>query len=168
MGVINGSSAIRKAAAAIALIAMIGGGIGVGAFLLISGGGDRQASTTTSRQAPPPRLPIAREFTVRVVVTETNCDPAGDCAYIYSIEPKYIGMVPLPDKELRIDYRVDGGHQPQDGSFTVADDEARFLKNVTLIGPPGATLTAVVTDVVEAPVQGPSVSAAPTPPPPQP
>ncbi|WP_422744056.1 hypothetical protein ACN27E_19940 [Mycobacterium sp. WMMD1722] len=167
MGVTDRSGAVRKAAAALALIAMVGGGIGVGAFLL-TGGGDRQASTATSRPMPPPRMPTARDFTVTVLVTETACDPAGDCAYVYSIEPKYVGMVALPDKELRVSYRVDGGRAPQDGSFTVADDQARFLKDVTLIGPPGATLTATVTDVVEAPVQGPSVSAEPVPPPAQP
>jgi hypothetical protein len=166
MGVSNWSGAFRKAAAAAALVAMVVGGIGIGAFLL-TGGGDRQDLTSsTARPAPPPKVPTAREFTVAVVVSAQNCDPAGECLYTYTIEPKYIGMHPLPPSELRVNYRVLGGHQPQDGAFTVHDDQARFLKDVTLTGPAGATLTASVVDVVEAPVQGPSLTTAPPPPPP--
>ncbi|MBO0681092.1 hypothetical protein JRC04_26805 [Mycolicibacterium sp. S2-37] len=163
MGVSNRSGAIRKAAAAVALIAMVGGGIGIGAFLLTGGGDRQQASTSTSRPAPGPRMPTARDFTVGVVVSGHHCDPAGDCVYTYTIEPKYTGMYPLPPNEIRVNYRVTGGHEPQDGTFTVHDDQARFFKDVTVNGPPGATLTASVVDVVEAPLHGPAVSPAPPP-----
>ena len=167
MGARNGSDLIRKWAAAAALVAMVVGGIGVGAFLLIGGGGDRQeASTTTPRPALPPPMPKANEFTVAVVVSGQNCDPAGECVYTYTIEPKYIGFRPLPDNELRVSYQVIGGHQPQDGSFTVHENQARFLQDVTVNGPPGATLTASVIGVAAAPVQGPSVSPNPAQPPP--
>ncbi|MCK0176337.1 hypothetical protein [Mycolicibacterium sp. F2034L] len=165
MGLSTRSGTIRKVAAAVALIGMVAGGIGVGAFLVI-GGGDRQqqeAAVTTTRAVPTPKVPTARDFTVGVVVSDQNCDPAGQCVYTYTIEPKYIGMHPLPPNEIRVSYQVLGGQEPQDGTFTVHDDQARFFKDVTVNGPPGAALTATVVDVVEVPVQGPAVSPAPPP-----
>ena len=70
------------------------------------------------------------------------------CVYKYRVEPKYIGLHPLPDKEFKVIYQVTGGHQPQTGDFTVHGDQARVLQDVPLEGPPGARLQASVTQVV--------------------
>jgi hypothetical protein len=78
--------------------------------------------------------------------------------YTYTIEPRYIGIRPLPERELRVRYQVIGGHRPQDGDFTVNGREARFLRDVTVDGPPKATLRATVIGVAEKPVFGPTVN----------
>ena len=82
------------------------------------------------------------------MVTDQNCTVPAGCVYKYRVEPKYIGLHPLPDKEIKVIYQVTGGHQPQTGDFTVQGDQARVLQDVPLEGPPGAHLQASVTKVV--------------------
>jgi hypothetical protein len=120
-----------------------------------------EAAAPRTPVAAAPALPTANEFTVGVQVSGQECDPAGECVYTYTIEPKYVGLHPLPTDELRVSYRVAGGHDPQDGAFTVRENQVRYLKDVTLAGPPGATLSATVVAVVPVRVQGPSVSPGP-------
>lgn len=155
---------IRRGAAVAALVAMVVGGIGVGVYLITAQHG-RQLEAAESRTPVPaePSMPTANEFTVDVQVSGQDCDPAGQCVYTYTIEPKYVGLHPLPTDELRVSYRVAGGHEPQDGAFTVRDNQVRYLKDVTVLGPPGATLSAAVVDLAPVLVQGPSVSSAPAP-----
>lgn len=156
------ADAVRKWAAATALIAMAVGGLGVGVYLITAQHGRQLGAVEpTTPVTAAPVLPTTREFTVGVQVSGQECDPAGECLYTYTIEPKYIGLHSLPSDELRISYRVSGGHQPQDGAFTVRDEQVRYLKDVTVAGPPGATLTAAVVAVVPVRVQGPSVSPGP-------
>ncbi len=95
-----------------------------------------------------PQVPIPAEFQIAVVVTDQNCSGPSGCVYKYRIEPKYIGMHPLPDKEIKVVYQVTGGHQPQVGDFTVQGGQARVLQDVALEGPPGARLQASVTQIV--------------------
>ena len=80
-----------------------------------------------------------------MVVTDQNCSGPTGCVYKYRVEPKYIGLHPLPDKEIKVVYQVTGGHQPQVGDFTVQGGQARVLQDVPLEGPPGARLQATVT-----------------------
>lgn len=157
------ADAIRKWAAAAALVAMAVGGVGVGVFL-ITARHDRQLNAAAEPRTPvaaAPALPTRNEFTVAVLVSGQDCDPAGQCVYTYTIEPKYVGLHPLPTDELRVSYRVAGGAEPQDGAFTVHDNQVRYLKDVTLRGPAGATLSAEVLDVAPVKVQGPPVTPAP-------
>jgi hypothetical protein len=156
------ADAIRKWAAAAALVAMTVAGVGVGVFL-ITAQHDRQLNAAESRTpvAAAPSTPTSDEFTVGVAVSGQDCDPAGECVYTYTIEPKYVGLHPLPTDELRVSYRIAGGHEPQDGAFTVRDNQVRYLRDVTVRGPAGATLSATVLDVAPVRAQGPSVSPAP-------
>lgn len=139
---------IRKVAATLAIFAILASAIGVAGYMIF---GDPvpapQAAAPRTQFTVPPSVPKPHEFAIGVVVTEQNCDPAGLCRYVYSIDPKYIGMHPLPDTPFTVGYSIEGGHQPQPDSFTVADGSAQIKQNVTVEGPPGAQLRAVVTNV---------------------
>jgi hypothetical protein len=142
---------IRKLLAALAIVAMLIGGISIAAALIF-GDHSKPATPTaaprTTLAQPPPSVPTAKEFTINVVVTETNCEPGPGCAYKYTIEPKYIGFHPLPTTPFTVKYEVQGGDQPQPGEFTVEGNQAKILKDVVLPGPPAARLQAVVLQVV--------------------
>jgi hypothetical protein len=155
----NWADRIRRWSAALAIFGMLAGGVSI-ASMLIFGDLSSPAPTAAPRTPPPPpppKVPTPREFTIGVVVTAQDCPPGGECVYTYSIEPKYVGTHPLPADELRIEYQVTGGHEPQSGEFTVHGSEARIFKDVTLAGPPGAQLKAEATKVVVRPVFGPPV-----------
>jgi hypothetical protein len=81
---------------------------------------------------------------ITMVVTEQNCDPGPGCVYKYTIEPKYIGVHPLPATPFTMKYEVLGGNAPQPGEFTVEGNQAKILKDVVLEGPPAAQLHAVI------------------------
>jgi hypothetical protein len=142
---------IRKLLAALAIVAMLVGGISV-AVALIFGDHSRpqqQAATPPmTRPPPPPSVPTPKEFTINVIVTEQSCDPGPGCAYKYTIEPKYIGFHPLPTTPYTVKYEVQGGNQPQPGEFTVEGNQAKILKDVVVEGPPAARLQAVVLQVI--------------------
>jgi hypothetical protein len=84
---------------------MLAGGVSIAAILTF---GDHSQPAPTAIP-PPPKMPTPTEFAIGVVVTAKDCPPGGECTYKYTIEPKYIGRHPLPDDELRIEYRVTGG-----------------------------------------------------------
>jgi hypothetical protein len=142
---------IRRLLAAIAIVAMLIGGISIAAALIFSDHSKPSAPTASPRKTlapPPPSVPTPTEFTINVVVTEQNCEPGPDCAYKYTIEPKYIGFHPLPTTPFTVKYEVQGGDQPQPGEFTVEGSQAKILKDVVLDGPPAARLQAVVLQVI--------------------
>jgi hypothetical protein len=143
----------RALTAALVIAGMLIGGIGITAALIFNKQPSPSAvsrdtvAVPTSAAPPRPQVPTPAEFSVGVIITEQNCAPAG-CVYKYTIEPKYIGTHPLPDKEFTVVYEVTGGNQPQVGNFTVQNNQARIHKDVTLEGPAQAQLRAVVTQVV--------------------
>jgi hypothetical protein len=142
---------IRRLLAAIAIVAMLIGGISIAAALIFSDHSKPSAPTASPRKTlapPPPSVPTPTEFTINVVVTEQNCEPGPGCAYKYTIEPKYIGFHPLPTTPFTVKYEVQGGNQPQPGEFTVEGSQAKILKDVVLDGPPAARLRAVVLQVI--------------------
>jgi hypothetical protein len=142
---------IRRLLAAIAIVAMLIGGISIAAALIFSDHSKPSAPTASPRKTlapPPPSAPTPTEFTINVVVTEQNCEPGPGCAYKYTIEPKYIGFHPLPTTPFTVKYEVQGGNQPQPGEFTVEGSQAKILKDVVLDGPPAARLQAVVLQVI--------------------
>lgn len=142
---------IRRLLAAIAIVAMLVGGVSIAAVLIFADHSKPQQSATTPRTTvapPPPSVPTTKEFTVNVVVTGQNCTPGPGCVYTYTIEPKYIGFHPLPTTPFTVKYEVRGGDQPQPGEFTVEGNQAKILKDVTLPGPPAAQFQAVVVQVV--------------------
>jgi hypothetical protein len=155
---------VRRWSAALAILAMVAGGIGIAAVMIFGNHSQpAPAAPGTQSSPPPPKVPTPREFTIGVVVTAQDCPPTGGCVYTYTIKPKYIGLHRLPAQELRIEYQVTGGHEPQSGDFTVNGTEARFSKDVTLAGPPGAQLKAEATKVVVKPDFGPTMGPKPTP-----
>src|SRR3954464_1874480 len=142
---------IRRLLAAIAIVAMLIGGISIAAALIFSDHSKPSAPTASPRKTlapPPPSVPTPTEFTINVVVTEQSCEPGPGCAYKYTIEPKYIGFHPLPTTPFTVKYEVQGGDQPQPGEFTVEGSQAKILKDVVLDGPPAARLQAVVLQVI--------------------
>jgi hypothetical protein len=146
------SSTVRKWSAALALFAMVASGVGIASVMIFGGmagpkPSERTASPRTTLAPPPPKVPTPVEFAVGVIVTEQDCMPAGPCSYKYTIEPKYIGLHPLPETPFTVFYEVVGGNTPQKGEFTVHKDQAQILKDVVLEGPPGAQLRANVMSV---------------------
>ena len=144
---------------------MLAGAVGVAAMMIFGSMNSEQtprAATPRTTLAPPePKMPTPVEFAVSVVVTNTQCPPdVPACTYTYTIEPKYVGLHPLPDTPFTVVYEVVGGNVPQKGEFTVHNDQAKILKDVVVEGPPAAQLKANVLDVTDAP--------APPPPPPGP
>ncbi|MBP1817904.1 hypothetical protein [Mycobacterium sp. OAE908] len=139
---------IRKLLAAVAIVAMLIGGISIAAALIFGDHSKPVPTVATPPPPPPPSVPIPKEFTVNVVVTEQTCDPGPGCVYKYTIEPKYIGFHPLPTTPFTVKYEVQGGNLPQPGEFTVEGNQAKILKDVVLEGPPAARLQAVVLQVV--------------------
>ena len=136
----------RRVIASLAIFAVVVAGIGVTVAVILSNKPPPPAASPPSSLAP--KVPIPQEFQIRVVVTDQNCSGPDGCVYKYRVEPKYIGRHPLPDKEIKVVYRVTGGHQPQVGDFTVQGGQARVLQDVALDGPPGARLQASVTQIV--------------------
>jgi hypothetical protein len=147
------SSALRKWSAGLALFAIVASGVGVVAVIIYGGMSSPpqpQPQTATPRStlaAPSPKVPTPFEFTVNVVVTDQQCVPVGSCTYKYTIEPKYIGLHPLPETPFTVHYEVVGGAEPQKGEFTVEKNQAKILKDVVLDGPPGVQLKANVLQV---------------------
>ena len=144
---------IRKLLAALAIVAMLIGGISIAAALIFGDHSKPTAPVATRTPPPPPpplppSVPTPKEFTINVVVTEQTCDPGPGCVYKYTIEPKYIGFHPLPTTPFTVKYEVQGGNEPQPGEFTVEGNQAKILKDVLLEGPPAAQLQAVVLEVV--------------------
>src|SRR5436190_249111 len=142
---------IRRLLAAVAIVAMLIGGISIAAALIF---GDHSKPATpaatprTTLPPPPPSVPTVKEFTINVVVADQNCQPGPNCFYKYTIEPKYIGFHPLPATPFTVKYEVHGGIAPQPGEFTVEGNQAKIFKDVVLEGPPAARLQAVVLQVV--------------------
>jgi hypothetical protein len=136
---------------ALLIFGLLAGGVGLTAALIFRDDPPDPPPPTVSQTvlptiAPKPKVPTPVEFTIGVTVTGRQC--AGDnCTYTYTVQPKYIGFQPLPDSEVTVEYQVTGGHQPQDGKFTVKGDQARIFQDVTVDGPPGATLQAKPTKV---------------------
>jgi hypothetical protein len=145
-------SNIRRLLAALAIFAMLAGGVGLASILIFSDhskpGALQSATSRTTRPPPPPSVPTPKEFTIKVVVTEQNCDPGPGCVYKYTIAPKYIGFHPLPTTPFTVKYEVQGGNQPQPGEFTVEGTQAKIFKDVVLEGPPAAQLQVMVLQVI--------------------
>jgi hypothetical protein len=142
---------LRRLLAALAIFAMLAGGVSVAAVLIFSDKSKPAAiptATPRTTTALPPSVPTVKEFTIKVVVTEQKCDPGPGCVYKYTIEPKYIGFHPLPTTPFTVKYEVQGGVQPQPGEFTVEGSQAKIFKDVVLEGPPAAQLQAVVLQVL--------------------
>ncbi len=141
---------IRKSSAWLALFAIVAGGVGIAVMVIIGSQSSASQPTATPRTtlAPPPSVPTVREFSIGVVVSAQNCLPDAPCAYTYTIEPKYLGLHPLPVTEFTVEYEVRGGNQPQPGKFTVKGDQAQIMKDVVVEGPPNARLQAVVMRVI--------------------
>ncbi len=142
---------IRKLLAALAIVAMLIGGVSIAAALIFGDHSKPATPTATPRPTlapPPPSVPTPNEFTINVVVTGQSCDPGPGCVYTYTIEPKYVGLHPLPTTPFTVKYEVQGGDQPQPGEFTVEGNQAKIFKDVVLPGPPAARLQAVVLQVV--------------------
>ncbi|HOW95941.1 hypothetical protein [Mycolicibacterium fallax] len=150
----GGVQTIRKVLAALAIVGMLAGGVAAAIYLVTSGAqrADPVASTPESF-APTPTMPKPDEFLVGVTVTEHHCGTPTTCTYVYSIAPNYHGGHPLPERAFTVFYEITGGHQPQPGSFTVSDGQAKMFKDVSVDGPPGARLAARVLRVE--PVVGP-------------
>lgn len=146
------STTVRRWLAGLALFALVGSGVGVAAVMVL--GSVKQAKQAEHAEAsraalaPQPKVPTPMEFAINVKVTDQHCAPeAPGCFYKYSIEPKYIGMHPLPETPFTVFYEVVGGNDPQKGEFTVENGQAQILQDVVLEGPPAAQLEAKVLQV---------------------
>src|SRR6185312_13263124 len=111
---------IRRLLAALAIIAILVGGVSVAAVLIFghSTAPPPTATRRTTLASAPPPVPTPKEFTINVVVTEQNCEPGPGCVYKYTIEPKYIGFHPWPATPFTVNYVVQGGGLPQPAEST--------------------------------------------------
>ncbi|MGY4647768.1 hypothetical protein [Mycobacterium sp. URHB0021] len=142
----------KKLLAALAIAAMLASGVTVTAIMIFADHSQPAATKAPPPRRPalpppPPSVPTANEFTIGVVVTAQDCSPGGACVYTYTVDPKYLGRHPFPPTAFTVEYQVTGGHEPQPGKFTVQGQTAQVPKDVTVEGPPGARLQAVVTQV---------------------
>ena len=136
----------RRLIAALAIFAVVATGFGL-SIAIFTAKDPPPAPVASPLPAPTPKMPTPAEFQIGVVVTDENCTGPNGCVYRYRVEPKYLGVHPLPDTEIKVMYQVTGGHQPQTGDFTVHGSQARVLQDVPLEGPPGAQLKATVTKI---------------------
>ncbi len=136
----------RRLIAALAIFAVVATGFGL-SIAIFTAKDPPPAPGASPLPAPTPKMPTPAEFQIGVVVTDENCTGPNGCVYRYRVEPKYLGVHPLPDTEIKVMYQVTGGHQPQTGDFTVHGSQARVLQDVPLEGPPGAQLKATVTKI---------------------
>ncbi|ORB64637.1 hypothetical protein [Mycolicibacterium tusciae] len=146
------SSTVRKWSAGLALFAIVASGVGLAVVLIVGSmsapkPSERAVAPRTTLAPPQPKVPTPVEFALRVIVTDQTCVPDAACSYKYTIEPKYIGLHPLPETPFTVFYEVLGGNAPQKGEFTVHKDQAQIRKDVILEGPPGAQLKAHVMSV---------------------
>lgn len=146
------SSTVRKWSAGLALFAIVASGVGLAVVLIVgsmsaSKPSERAVAPRTTLAPPQPKVPTPVEFAIGVIVTDQTCKPYAACSYKYTIEPKYIGLHPLPETPFTVFYEVLGGNAPQKGEFTVHKDQAQIRKDVILEGPPGAQLKAHVMSV---------------------
>jgi hypothetical protein len=161
----------RKWGAGIALVAIVGSGVGVAGTMIYNGFFSPEPPPQATAPAPlttvplTPKVPTPLEFQVGVVVTEAQCPPGAPvCTYKYTVEPKYVGQHPLPETPFTVSYEVVGGTAPQPGEFTVHKDQAKILKDVVIEGPPAAQLRANVMQVRDAPPPPPAPPGGPPPP----
>ena len=161
---------IRKLLATLAIFGMLASGVGVASMVIFNQPTQEQAEAPRRNppKPPPPSVPTVKEFMVGVNVTAQECDPAGPCLYTYTIDPKYVGLHPFPEKPFTVEYEVTGGNELQPGAFTVTGQSAEILKDVSVEGPPGAKLQAKVLRIFESPPPPPPPPTPPPPPPPQP
>jgi hypothetical protein len=139
---------VRRVLAALCIVGMIGAGIGLAVFIITQSDSMRATPPSTSLLATPtPKVPAVEEFKIGVEVTGQQCADGGVCTYTYTIKPQYVGFHPLPEQDITVFYEITGGNQPQPGNFTVSNGQARVYKDVTLEGPPGVQLEAVVTRI---------------------
>lgn len=139
---------VRRVVAALAIFAIVVGGLGVTIAVLTADKTPPPAATARpTLPTPTPKVPTPAEFQIGIVVTGEDCAGQTGCVYKYRVEPKYLGLHPLPDTPVKVIYQVTGGHQPQTGDFTVQGGQARVLQDVPLEGPPGAKLQATVTKI---------------------
>lgn len=139
----------RRLVAALAIFAVVATGVGISIAMFTANKTPPPAAATRTPLPPPqPKVPTPAEFQIGVVVTDQNCAAPNGCVYKYRVDPKYIGLHPLPEKEIKVVYEVRGGNQPQVGDFTVQGGQARVLQDVPLEGPPGARLQAAVTQII--------------------
>ncbi len=139
---------VRRLVAALAVFAIVAAGLGVTIAVITADKAPPPTATTRSPlPTPTPQVPTPAEFQIGVVVTDQDCTGPAGCVYKYRVEPKYLGLHPLPDTPVKVIYQVTGGHQPQTGDFTVQGGQAKVLQDVPLEGPPGARLQASVTKI---------------------
>jgi hypothetical protein len=149
--IVGSVSGVSRVVAALGIFAIVVAGVGATIAVIKS---SKSQTTAASRTAPPPppaltpQVPTPVEFQLKLVVTSQDCGVPAGCVYKYRVEPKYIGLHPLPKTKFKVIYQVTGGHEPQTGDFTVEGDQARVLQDVPIEGPPGAKLHASVTQVV--------------------
>jgi hypothetical protein len=137
----------RRLIAALAIFAVAATGIGVSIAMISAKEPPAPTAARPPLPTPTPAVPTPAEFQIGIVVTDQNCAGPTGCVYKYRVEPKYLGLHPLPDSQIKVIYQVTGGHQPQTGDFTVQGGQAKVLQDVPLEGPPGAQLKAAVTKV---------------------
>jgi hypothetical protein len=134
----------RRVIAALAVFVLAATGVGITIGIITA----HKAAPPAPKPPPTPRVPTPAEFQIGVVVTDQNCSGPTGCVYRYRIDPKYVGLHPLPDTGFKVVYQVTGGDKPQVGDFTVQGGQARVLQDVAIDGPPGARFLASVTQIV--------------------
>ena len=104
-----------RVVAALGIFAIVVAGLGATIAVIMSSKQQTPAARTALPTPPPftPQVPTPVEFQLNLVVTDQNCTVPAGCVYKYRVEPKYIGLHPLPDKEFKVIYQVTGGISPK-------------------------------------------------------
>ena len=110
----GGRMNIRRLIAALAVFAVAATGIGVSIAMITAKDPPAPTASRTPLPTPTPKVPTPAEFQIGIVVTDQNCAGPNGCVYKYRVEPKYLGLHPLPDSR-------DQGDLPGDRWSSAAD-----------------------------------------------
>jgi hypothetical protein len=110
--------------------------------------GRSYAPSTTTSVAPASYAPTAADFTVGVVITVKHCFGSYGCNYTYHVDPTYVGIRPLPHKNLTVVFEVTGGQENQTDNFTVDKNGVSHSSSLTAIAPDGTNFVVTVNRVI--------------------
>lgn len=96
-----------------------------------------------------PHTPIPADFSVNVIILRQACFGSAGCNVTYRVDVSYVGsQTPDPSKTYRVTYDLQGGEDPQIGSFEITGTKASVDSEDTISTAGTPVLTAVPTQVI--------------------
>lgn len=119
---------------------------------------ERPISTTTGNAAyaepsatrsAPSYTPTTSDYDLQVIELEKKCFGSAGCSVTYLVDPTYLGRPLGEDQSFRIIYAINGGDDPETGSFVVRGSQYQKPGEERISTPSSASvLTATVTRII--------------------